>query len=425
MLLIIVSLLIALSILVFVHELGHYLVAKRFGVVVEEFGFGYPPRVLTFWHTRGKVVIDGQEIVIPRDFRLPEELESGSLVTYETSTDAKGRTMLTRIEKVEPGVELGRAGRVEMLDPGTLFSLNAIPFGGFAKMLGEEDPSSPGSLASKGKLPRILVLAAGGGMNLLAAALFFALAFAVGAPAVAEPENAMVSLVSPGSPAEDAGLLAGDVIVRAGNTEILDIETLQEYTSEHLGEPVVLTVERDEEVLQVEVVPRTDPPPEEGPMGIGLSPRTTIKHYPWYESLWLGAKQTVTLTGFIFTVPVQLVQGLIPAEMARPVGPVGVGQLVGDAVQYSLDTGWWFPVMQMMGSLSVALAVTNLLPLPALDGGRILFVLVEAVRGKRVDPSKEGLVHLIGMILLVALMLFITWQDVINPVPSVDWGSFF
>ncbi|MDD3824581.1 MAG: M50 family metallopeptidase [Anaerolineae bacterium] len=425
MLLIIVSLLIALSILVFVHELGHYLVAKRFGVVVEEFGFGYPPRLLAFWHTKGKVVIDGQEIIIPRDFRLPEELESGSLVTYETSTDGKGRGILTRIEKVEPGVELGRAGRVEMLDPGTLFSLNAIPFGGFAKMLGEEDPSSPGSLASKGKLPRILVLAAGGGMNLLAAAIFFALAFAVGAPAVADPENAMISMVAPGSPAEEAGLQAGDVIVRAGDTEILNITSLQRYTNEHLGEPVMLAVERDGEVLQVQVVPRAEPPPEEGPIGIGLSPRTTIKSYPWYEALWMGARQTVTLTGFIFTVPVQLIQGLIPAEMARPVGPVGVGQLVGDAVQYSIDTGWWFPVMQLMGSLSVALAVTNLLPLPALDGGRILFVFVEAIRGKRVDPSKEGLVHLIGMILLVALMLFITWQDVINPVPSVDWGSFF
>ncbi|MDX9833346.1 MAG: M50 family metallopeptidase, partial [Anaerolineae bacterium] len=348
MLLIIVSLLIALSILVFVHELGHYLVAKRFGVVVEEFGFGYPPRLLAFWHTKGKVVIDGQEIIIPRDFRLPEELESGSLVTYETSTDGKGRGILTRIEKVEPGVELGRAGRVEMLDPGTLFSLNAIPFGGFAKMLGEEDPSSPGSLASKGKLPRILVLAAGGGMNLLAAAIFFALAFAVGAPAVADPENAMISMVAPGSPAEEAGLQAGDVIVRAGDTEILNITSLQRYTNEHLGEPVMLAVERDGEVLQVQVVPRAEPPPEEGPIGIGLSPRTTIKSYPWYEALWMGARQTVTLTGFIFTVPVQLIQGLIPAEMARPVGPVGVGQLVGDAVQYSIDTGWWFPVMQLM-----------------------------------------------------------------------------
>jgi regulator of sigma E protease len=139
----------------------------------------------------------------------------------------------------------------------------------------------------------------------------------------------------------------------------------------------------------------------------------------------LAIKQTVALIGLIVTVPVQVIRGLIPVDMARPVGPVGVGQIVGDAVQYSLDSGWWFPVMQMMGSLSVALAVTNLLPLPGLDGGRILFVIVEGIRGRRVDPAKEGLVHLIGLMLMVALMLFITWQDVVNPVPSLDWSSFF
>jgi regulator of sigma E protease len=151
----------------------------------------------------------------------------------------------------------------------------------------------------------------------------------------------------------------------------------------------------------------------------------TVKRYPWHEALWLGLKQTLAYIKLIITLPVQVIRGLIPADLARPVGPVGVGRLVGDAVQYSLDTGWWFPVMQMMGTLSVALAVTNLLPLPALDGGRILFVIVEGIRGRRVDPAKEGLVHLIGMLLLVALMLFITWQDVVNPVPSLDWSSFF
>ena len=104
---------------------------------------------------------------------------------------------------------------------------------------------------------------------------------------------------------------------------------------------------------------------------------------------------------------------------------MGVGQLVGDAVQFSLDTGWWFPVMQMMGTLSVALALTNLLPLPAMDGGRILFIIVEGIRGRRLDPAKEGMVHLVGMLLLVALMLFITWQDVVNPLPSLDWASLF
>jgi regulator of sigma E protease len=147
--------------------------------------------------------------------------------------------------------------------------------------------------------------------------------------------------------------------------------------------------------------------------------------YPLPEAIWSAVKQTVTLTGFIFTVPIQVIRGLIPAELARPVGPVGVGQIVGDAVQYSLDSGWWYPAMQIMGTLSVALAITNLLPLPGLDGGRILFVIVEGIRGRRIDPAKEGLVHLIGLALMVALMLFVTWQDLINPVPPVDWSSFF
>ncbi len=186
-----------------------------------------------------------------------------------------------------------------------------------------------------------------------------------------------------------------------------------------------MTIQRGEEMVEITVVPRVSPPAGEGPIGIGLSPRTTIKRYPLHEAAWSAVRQTVSLTGFIFTVPVQVIRGLIPAELARPVGPVGVGQIVGDAVQYSLDSGWWYPAMQIMGTLSVALALTNLLPLPGLDGGRILFVIVEGIRGRRVDPAKEGLVHLIGLALMVALMLLVTWQDLINPVPSVDWSSFF
>ncbi|MFN2290865.1 MAG: M50 family metallopeptidase [Anaerolineae bacterium] len=421
-----ISFIIALSVLVFVHELGHYLSAKRVGIVVEEFGFGYPPRIFSFWRTRGKIVIDDREIIVPRQLELPEGLVAGSRVVYETDTDDKGRPYLQRIREVEPEDECApQASTVDYVDPGTLFSVNAIPFGGFAKMRGEEDPTSPGSLASKSKLARTFVLSAGALMNLVTAVVFFAMAMGLGAPAIADPENAMVTGVAPGSPGEAAGLQAGDIIVQAGDTQILKIEDLQAYTRDHLGEQVVLTVERDSEVLQIEVVPRPEPPSGEGPIGITLGPRTTVTEYPWYQAIWMGVEQTVRLTGFIFTVPVQVIRGLIPADLARPVGPVGVGQLVGDAVQYSLDTGWWYPVMQMMGTLSVALAVTNLLPLPGLDGGRILFVIVEAIRGRRVSPEKEGLIHLIGLALMVALMVFITWQDVINPVPTIDWGNFF
>jgi regulator of sigma E protease len=422
----ILSLVLALSILVFVHELGHYVAAKLSGVVVEEFALGYPPRILKLWHTAGKIIVAGREIVIPRSFRVPKELASGSLVLFETDRDSKGREILTQIEQVDPDEPLAAsASRVDFLDPGTVFTVNAIPFGGFAKMLGEEDPTSPGSLASKGKLARIFVLSAGALMNLLTAVLFFALAMGVGAPAIADPENAVISSVAPGSPAEAVGLEPGDLILRADETEILTIQSLQEYTNAHLGEPIALAIQRGEGLITITVVPRVNPPAGEGPMGIGLSPRTTIMHYPLHEAIWSAVKQTVTLTGFIFTVPVQVIRGLIPVELARPVGPVGVGQIVGDAVQYSLDSGWWYPAMQIMGTLSVALAITNLLPLPGLDGGRILFVIVEGIRGRRIDPAKEGLVHLIGLALMVALMLLVTWQDLINPVPPIDWNSFF
>ncbi len=422
----VVSLVVSLSILVFVHEWGHYVAAKRSGVVVEEFGFGYPPRLFSLFRTEGKIVISGETIIIPSKFKLPKGLSVRSMVVYDTASDDKGRRVLTRVEEVEPG-EPGSelASSIDLLDGGTLFSINGIPFGGFAKMLGEEDPTFPGSLASKSKIARIVVLGAGAGMNFLTAVLFFALALGLGAPAAADPENAVIGFIAPGSPAEAAGFQDGDIVLRANETGILQVQDLLDFTQAHLGREVVLTVQRGDEILRISVVPRPEPPQGEGPMGISLGPRTTLKHYKWYEAIGMGIKQTVRIIGLTITLPVQLLRGLIPVDMARPVGPVGLGQIVGDAVQYSLDSGWWFPVMQLMGSLSVALGVTNLLPLPGLDGGRILFVIVEGIRGRRLDPAKEGLVHLVGLMILVALMLFITWQDVVNPVPGLDWSSFF
>jgi regulator of sigma E protease len=421
----ILSLIVALSILVFVHELGHFLAAKRTGVVVEEFAMGYPPRLSTLWHGPGEIIVDGQKIVIPRAFKLPDGLRARSLVTYHTAQDAKGNTVLAGIAEVDPAApEAVAARRIDRLDPGTIYSINAIPFGGFTKMLGEEDPNFPGSLASKSKRVRILVLAAGSAMNLLVAILFFALVFVLGAPAAADPQNAVIQQVMVGSPADTAGLQAGDIAIRVDDTPILAMQDLISYTQTHLGQEVVLTVERGDEVLTFALVPRVNPPAGEGSMGVILGPRTTIKHYPWYEALWLGLKQTGYMIFYTVTVPVQLIRGLIPVEQVQPVGIVGIGRIVGDAVQYSLDTGWWYPVMQTMGLLSVAVGLTNLLPLPGLDGGRLLFVIIEAVRRRRIDPAKEGLVHLVGMLLLVALMIFLIWQDIAKPLPSVNWGGF-
>ncbi len=416
----ILSLLFALSIVVFVHELGHFVSARRARIVVEEFGFGYPPRLWALWRGKGKIVIAGQEIVIPRNFKLPAGLTARTPVLYKATTDRKGRQVLTHLEQAD-----GAEQRIDLLDPGTVYSINAIPFGGFVKMLGEEDPSFPGSFASKSKLTRIGVLAAGAGMNLLTAVLFFSLALGLGAPAIADPENAVIASVSPGSPAEAVGLQIGDVILQANDTDILTVQSLIDFTQTHLGQPVVLTLQRGEQTLQITVVPRREWPAGDGPMGIGLRPRTTIKRYPWYQVLWMGPREALTQVILILSVPVQLIKGLIPTGAVRPSGPVGIGQLVGDAVRYSLGSGWWYPVMYLMGSLGVAVALTNLLPLPGLDGGRILFVIIERIRGRRVEPAKEGLVHLIGMIFLVVLLVFITWQDLVNPIPAIDWSRLF
>ncbi len=426
MLITIVSLVVALSIMVLVHELGHLLSARGAGIVVEEFGVGYPPRLLSLWRTKGKIVVGGRAIVIPRRFEIPKGIAAGSLVSFETKSNEKGQLVLTALAEVPTEDPLaGQAQPVEFVDHGTLYSINAIPFGGFARMRGEEDPAAPGSFASKRKLTRIWVLAAGSLMNLVTAVLFFALAFGAGAPAVADPPNILIAEVVANSPAQQAGLKADDLLIRVDDVPVESVEGLQEYIQSRGGTQIVFTVQREEELISLTVVPRENPPAGEGPTGIVLGQRTVMVHYPWYQSLWLGLKEALAIAGLTLSLPIQLIRGIIPAELARPVGPVGIGGLIGDAVRYTLTTGWWYPVMRMLGSLSVALAVTNLLPLPALDGGRILFVIVEAIRGKRVDPAKEGLVHLIGMALLVALMLLITWQDLVNPLPSLDWSSLF
>jgi regulator of sigma E protease len=408
MLLTIVSLLIALSILVFVHELGHYLAARRAGIVVEEFGFGYPPRVLTLFHLPGKIILDGVEIVIPRGTYLHGNFHYGQSVVYQTRTGDDGRPHLAAIEPADESTLEGRTAPIEFLDPGTIFSLNAIPFGGFAKMLGEEDPSAPGSLAGKGKLARIFVLAAGAVMNLLIAILFFAAAMVLGAPAVDEDGGVIITDIAPGSPAEAADLQPNDII--------------------HPGSP-------GPGGPALGRAWRRDAPGRRRP-----SPGPAARRWPHRDRHQPARDhhQVPMARGPLARHPTDRAHDPFYLYRSRASHPGSHPCRAGTPRRacrrrpdgrrrgaISLDSGWWYPVMQMMGSLGVALAVTNLLPLPALDGGRILFVIVEGIRGRRIDPAKEGLIHLIGMALLVALMLFITWQDVINPVPSIDWGNLF
>jgi regulator of sigma E protease len=350
MILTLVSFFVVLSIMVFVHELGHFLAAKRAGVRVEEFGFGYPPRLFT----------------------------------------------------------IGRRGE-------TLYTINAIPFGGFVRLAGEDNPNVPDGLANQPKRVRAAILAAGPLMNFVLAVLCFILAFGLG---WASGDGIRVTGVIENTPAVAAGFQSGDVIIAVDGIPVQTTTQFVDYIGARAGQPVRVTVRRNHDTMDLYVTPEFNAEAGRAQIGLYLGPKLT-----WGEAILEGFIQTGQVIYLTLSVPILLLRGIIPLEAARPIGPVGIAQLASGAVRQSIAMDWWFPILQLMGVLSAAIGITNLLPLPALDGGRILFVIVEAIRGKRIPPEQEGRIHFIGFMLLISLLVIITYIDIVNPLPSVDWSN--
>jgi regulator of sigma E protease len=297
--------------------------------------------------------------------------------------------------------------------------VNWIPLGGFCRMTGEEDPSDPHSLAAQPKRERMLVLMAGPVTNLIIAVLLFTLAFLSGIP---EPTvtQVTISAVSPDTPAAEAGLLPGDVVLEADAVPIKNTGELVDYINAHAGQTIMLSLDRDGTVFEQPVWVRETRKPE-GRVGISIINRGyeyVTRRSSVFEAVGQGVDQFWFSFQQIVQLPALLIQGQVSPEEVKPLGPVGISQLAGDAIERSSEQESWFTVLFFAGAISMALGLTNLLPLPALDGGRITFVLLEAVRGRRVDPAKEGIVHLIGMALLLGLMLLMTIQELMNPVQS-------
>jgi regulator of sigma E protease len=297
--------------------------------------------------------------------------------------------------------------------PRTIYSLNALPIGGFVRPRGEDDPTATDGLAAASKTARIVILAAGSTFNLVFAFVVITLAFRVNSTAVA------VASVAPDTPAARAGLQPGDIIKQAGETEVNYTADLQDHVRAHLGEPIVFTIIRQGKELHLTITPRTlaETPQGQGPLGIALNREMPIgPGYSWPDAIARAGAEIYYQVRAVILLPGRLLQGQIAPEVVRPVGPVGIYQVTEAVVDASQQLNTWFPLVQFIGAISVALGLTNLLPLPALDGGRILFVLIEAIRGKRVDPAREGLVHLIGMVMLLTFMVIITYQDIVNPI---------
>jgi len=290
---------------------------------------------------------------------------------------------------------------------GTRYSINAIPIGGFVKLAGEEDPDVPGSLASKKPWVRIIVLAAGSIMNAILPIILFSLAFMI--PHNVVKGEVVVQEVAPGSPAEEMGIQAGDtILVVNGKT----VEGLVDVITEihlKLGQEIEMVVEHSDATREtIMVVPRWQPPEGEGAVGIlsAVPDATTVKEsFPFWEAIPKGFTECIDTYVLYKNGIISLIIGATPATVA---GPVGIAELTGEAARAGFSY-----LLQFAAFFSINLAIINIFPLPALDGGRIVFVVLEWIRGgKRISPRVEGLIHTAGFFLLIAAMLAITYQDI-------------
>jgi regulator of sigma E protease len=291
---------------------------------------------------------------------------------------------------------------------GTVYSLNLLPLGGFTRMEGEDGSEAaamqPGSFASKPKRTRTLVLAAGSLMNAILAPLLLTAVFMIGSPT--PNGNVEISAVQPGTPAAGAGLQPGDVVTSVEGHPIHDVLDFKDQIQFRLGEPTTLAIRRDGQPATVTITPRQNPPPGEGAVGIAIRDQLVNKHYPIWTAFGLGVKDAAITFAAIWVGLFETIRGIIAPEF---LGPVGIASVTGQVAQ--LGPAY---LLQFAAFLSLNLAILNLIPFPALDGGRMLFVLIEALRGRRVDPQKEGFVHMIGMAILLAFIAVVSYHDLLN-----------
>lgn len=374
MLITIISFIVILSVLVLVHELGHFLAARKFGAKAEEFGLGFPPR----------------------------------LIGWYKSTSGKWKTVF---------------GNKEVTDAAdTVYTLNTIPLGGFVKIKGEdgENKADNTSFANKPIWQRSIILSAGVVMNVILAAVIISFNLLVGATqpiegvplkgAIVRDRHIAVNSVVVDSPAAQAGVQPGDRIISVDNNEISSTEFLQNYVGERSGQVVAYTFVRDTETITKEITPITLEETSRGGIGITISENAFVR-FPWYLAIYEGMKTTgyylwLIITGFVDLLTRLVTGGGVSADIA---GPVGIAVLTGQVA----DMGFPY-LLQFAALLSLNLAVINILPIPALDGGRILFVIIEKIKGRPAKQETEALIHNIGFMLLIGLIILVTFKDIKN-----------
>ena len=296
----------------------------------------------------------------------------------------------------------------------TLFSLNWIPLGGFVLPEGENDPEIPGGLAASSPWVRIAVFAAGPIANIITAILLYTLIFArVG---VENDTISYVDSVSADTPAAAAGMLPGDILVSVAGVPINSTEALQTAIADNIGVETIIVVDRDGEIISMNVLPRTDPPQGQGPVGFSFAHPTDP--IPAWQSFVYGVDRTAWQIQEIVLLPSRVLGGQIAPEDARLVGFTTMGRMFSIARESEAEQG--YPAgtnsLAFFAYISISLGVLNLFPIPAVDGGRILFALPEIIFRRRIPTKFENVVNAVSFILLLLLLIYVNVQDIVNPV---------
>lgn len=297
---------------------------------------------------------------------------------------------------------------------GTKYSLNWLPFGGFVRLKGENDPNEPGSFAAAKPWARISILLAGAFMNLLLAVVIYTIIISmIGIP---NTSKVMIVDISPNSPAEQAGMMPGDLILEINGEQIDGGDKLHELIYDNLGQPITFTYARDGEIAQLVAIPRENPPINEGAVGIVISnptdPISPITAIPGgFVATYEHSKALLGFAG-------DLIRGNVSSEEGRLLGFKGMYDIYEETRESEAVVG--IPpvvnVLMFIVNITISFGILNLLPIPALDGGRIMFVLPEILFRKRIPPKYENVVNLVSFALLLLLLIYINLQDFINPV---------
>lgn len=442
-----------LSVIVFVHELGHFYAARKFGVHVKEFAIGFPPRLksvlrggnaydavrltpdpinvdgrlVRLWSGdpaanlgRTIVVLDGSGPYLRADAAHAAASSAAGLVVAEPLplgdaaalaemsipvavvgrddaaamlADAAGREAFVETYRDADGQD-----QVRIRIGATRYALNLLPLGGYVRMTGESDEfNAPGSFMTRPAWQRGVILLAGPLMNVLLTPLFFLVA-----AMIADVTGSVITGVVPDSPAAQAGLREGDQLLRIGERDILTPTDVRDAVASAAGREVAIVVKRRETELAVVATPRLNPPPGQGALGIQL--RATVGPAPLHVAVPRALQRTWDALLLLPRVIGEAIAGTQPLELA---GPVGIVQTVGVAARQGLEI-----VFILAAFLTAQIGLLNLAPWPGLDGGRLIFVLVELLTGRRVPPRREAAFHFVGIVLLLTLVIVITVGDV-------------